>query len=81
MLAMAFATEYSLEKVLAGIFIGVLLNHGIAVALGNYISSLIPISTIQIFAGFLFVVFALWMFLAIVKYNFWQSKIQLPAPS
>lgn len=59
-LAMAFATKFPVKKVLMGIFIGSLLNHGLAVLLGSYISILIPINTIQIIAGFAFVGFSLW---------------------
>lgn len=59
LLAMAFATRYSVKKVIIGIFIGAVLNHGIAVALGNYISSFIPIAFIQVIAGFVFIVFSL----------------------
>ncbi len=59
-LAMAFATRYSVKKVLLGIFLGAFLNHGLAVALGSYISRVIPINTIQIIAGFAFVGFSLW---------------------
>ena len=59
-LAMAFATQYTVGRVLLGVFIGSLLNHGIAVALGSYLSNLIPIQAIQIIAGISFVGFALW---------------------
>ncbi|MDW7671466.1 MAG: TMEM165/GDT1 family protein [Bacillota bacterium] len=59
-LAMAFATQYPVKKVLAGIFAGVLLNHGLAVVLGSLLSTLIPLNSIQIIAGFAFVGFALW---------------------
>lgn len=59
-LAMAFATRYKVRKVLLGIFIGSLLNHGVAVALGSYMSKLIPINIIQIVAGTSFIGFALW---------------------
>ncbi|TCO78661.1 TMEM165/GDT1 family protein [Marinisporobacter balticus] len=59
-LAMAFATQFKVYEVLAGVFIGSLLNHGIAVALGAYLSNLIPMGAIQIVAGFLFIGFALW---------------------
>ena len=37
-LAMAFATRFPVRKVLIGIGLGVLLNHGLAVALGSYLS-------------------------------------------
>ncbi|MDF2615107.1 MAG: hypothetical protein K0S71_2893 [Clostridia bacterium] len=59
-LAMAFATRFPVKKVLLGIFLGSFLNHGLAVMLGSYISNFIPISTIQIIAGFAFVGFSLW---------------------
>jgi Ca2+/H+ antiporter, TMEM165/GDT1 family len=59
-LAMAFATKYPVKKVLAGIFLGVLINHGIAVFLGSYISGFIPINIVQSVAGFAFIGFAIW---------------------
>ncbi len=59
-LAMAFATKYPVKKVLLGIFIGAFLNHGIAVALGAYISDFFPLGVIQIVAGFAFIAFAFW---------------------
>jgi len=59
-LAMAFATKYDIKKVLLGIFIGSLLNHGLAVLFGNSLSLFIPTNTLQILAGFAFVSFALW---------------------
>lgn len=59
-LAMAFATRFPVKKVLVGIFLGSLLNHGLAVILGRFIQSLIPINAIQIIAGFAFVGFSLW---------------------
>lgn len=59
-LAMAFATRFPVKKVLLGIFLGSLLNHGLAVILGSYISSFIPVNTIQIAAGFVFIAFSLW---------------------
>jgi len=59
-LAMAFATRFPLRKVMIGIGFGVFLNHGLAVALGSYLSRLVPISTVQMIAGAAFVGFALW---------------------
>lgn len=59
-LAMAFATKYPVKKVLLGILIGSFLNHALAVLLGNYLSSVIPINLLQVIAGFAFVGFALW---------------------
>jgi putative Ca2+/H+ antiporter (TMEM165/GDT1 family) len=59
-LAMAFATKFPVKKVLAGIFIGCLLNHGLAVIFGRCISEFIPINIVQIIAGLAFIGFALW---------------------
>jgi len=59
-LAMAFATKFPAKKVLAGIFAGCLINHGLAVLLGTSISRFVPMNTVQIFAGFAFVAFAIW---------------------
>ncbi len=59
-LAMTFATQYKVQKVLLGVLIGSALNHGIAIALGSYLSSVIPLDKIQLVAGLMFVVFGLW---------------------
>ena len=59
-LAMTFATKYPVKKVLLGIAIGSFLNHGLAVILGSLLSTIIPNNTIQMFAGVVFIFFALW---------------------
>lgn len=59
-LAMAFATKYSTSRVLLGVLIGSFLNHGLAIALGAYLSNFIPLDTVQVIAGFAFVGFGLW---------------------
>ncbi|WP_427339619.1 TMEM165/GDT1 family protein [Caloranaerobacter sp. DY30410] len=59
-LAMSFATQFSVKSVLFGVFIGSFLNHGLAVILGTCLSSIIPVNFIQVLAGFLFIGFALW---------------------
>ncbi len=59
-LAMAFATKYSVKKVLLGIGIGSFLNHGLAVALGSQLVRVIPMNWIQVVAGLAFVVFGIW---------------------
>jgi putative Ca2+/H+ antiporter (TMEM165/GDT1 family) len=59
-LALAFATQFGVKEVLLGVFIGSLLNHGLAVIVGTYLSSVIPIDIIQIIAGLSFLGFALW---------------------
>ncbi|SNS27802.1 Putative Ca2+/H+ antiporter, TMEM165/GDT1 family [Anaerovirgula multivorans] len=60
MLAMAFATKYSLGKVLLGVFIGAALNHGLAALLGTYLTNVIPIHTIKLLAALAFIGFGLW---------------------
>jgi len=63
-LAMAFATQYPVKKVLLGIMLGSFLNHGIAVLMGRFIATYVPIDSIQIVAGIAFIAFALWTLLA-----------------
>ena len=58
-LAMAFATQFMIKEVLLGVCLGSLLNHGIAVVLGAYLSHIIPQDAVQIAAGFLFIGFGL----------------------
>lgn len=59
-LAMAFATRFPVKKVLLGILIGSFLNHGLAVALGSFLSTKLPINIIQMVAGVAFILFAIW---------------------
>ncbi|MBS4534058.1 TMEM165/GDT1 family protein [Clostridium sp. D2Q-14] len=59
-LAMTFATQYKVKKVLLGVFIGSFLNHGIAIVLGSYLGGMIPINNVQIIAGILFIFFGIW---------------------
>lgn len=59
-IAMTFATQYKATKVLIGVMIGVALNHGLAIILGAYLSNVIPLNTVQIVAGGLFILFGLW---------------------
>lgn len=61
LLAMAFATKYKASKVLIGVFIATVLNHALAVALGNFITRYQGISLwIQIIASLSFIFFGLW---------------------
>lgn len=60
LLAMAMASKYKASKVMLGVLIATILNHALAVALGSYLSSLIPMDTIKIVAGISFLVFGLW---------------------
>ncbi len=59
-LAMAFATRFPVKKVLLGIAIGSFLNHGLAVLLGSFLSTIVPINTVQMIAGIAFIGFAIW---------------------
>ncbi|NLI91514.1 MAG: TMEM165/GDT1 family protein [Peptococcaceae bacterium] len=60
LLGMAFATRYKATTVLLGVLIATLLNHLLAVALGDFLTNFIPLSTIQLVAAFSFVFFGLW---------------------
>jgi putative Ca2+/H+ antiporter (TMEM165/GDT1 family) len=60
LLAMAFATRYKASTVLWGVFVATLLNHFLAVYLGNYLTNFIPLHYIQIAAAVSFILFGLW---------------------
>lgn len=61
LLAMAFATRYKASKVLAGVFIATVLNHALAVAVGNLITKFQSVEVwIQGVAAISFVFFGLW---------------------
>lgn len=59
-LAMMFATKFPMRKVFLGIFIGSFLNHGLAVAFGSLLGSLIEPYVLQVVAGAAFLGFAIW---------------------
>jgi len=60
LLAMAFATRYKASVVLWGVLVATLLNHFMAVSLGNYLTVFVPIHFIQIIAAASFILFGLW---------------------
>ncbi|OPJ65096.1 TMEM165/GDT1 family protein [Clostridium oryzae] len=60
LLAMAMAGKYKIKQVLLGVFVATVVNHGIAVAAGKYLGSLIPMGTIRIVAAASFILFGLW---------------------
>ncbi|TCT16138.1 putative Ca2+/H+ antiporter (TMEM165/GDT1 family) [Natranaerovirga pectinivora] len=60
LLAMTFATKYSLGKVVMGVLLGSLLNHGLAALLGAYLTNVIPIDIVKIIAALAFVFFGIW---------------------
>lgn len=61
LLAMAFASKFKASKVLVGVFIATVLNHGLAVAAGNYITRWEGATLwIQGIAALSFIFFGLW---------------------
>ncbi|NLY46297.1 MAG: TMEM165/GDT1 family protein [Tissierella sp.] len=58
-IAMTFATQYRKKDVLAGVAIAAILNHGLAIVLGRYLSKVIPLNLVQILGGFVFIIFGL----------------------
>lgn len=60
LLAMAFAAKYSVSKVLLGVFIATILNNTLAVAVGRFLTKIIPLDLISFIAAFSFIVFGLW---------------------
>jgi len=60
LLAMAFATRFKAKEVLIGVFLATILNHALAVALGEFLTTKIPMSYIQVTAAISFIGFGLW---------------------
>lgn len=60
LLAMAFATKYSVYKVLFGVFLATLLNNSLAVGVGHFLTTIIPLDVISFLAAISFIVFGLW---------------------
>ena len=59
LVAMAFAAKYNAWKVVLGVFAAVSVLNFIAVILGSYITSVIPLNIIRIVAAAVFIVFGL----------------------
>ena len=60
LLAMAMATKYKVGKVMLGVLIATVLNHGLAVAAGAFLGDLIPLGIVKIVAAVAFLLFGLW---------------------
>lgn len=60
LLAMAFACRFRWQTVMWGVLVATVLNHLFAVLVGNYLTALIPLSTIQIGAAISFIAFGIW---------------------
>ncbi len=61
LLAMAFSVKYKIYKVMLGVFLATVLNHGLAVVFGNLITRFGPLHIwVQITAAVSFIFFGLW---------------------
>lgn len=60
LLAMAFAARYSAQKVLLAVFLATLLNHGLAVLAGRFLTTVVPLDIISLCAAVSFIIFGLW---------------------
>jgi len=60
LLAMAFAARYSPTKVLIAVFLATIFNHALAVAVGRFLTVIIPLHIISLVAALSFIVFGLW---------------------
>jgi putative Ca2+/H+ antiporter (TMEM165/GDT1 family) len=60
LLAMAMASKYKVKHVMMGVLIATILNHALAVAVGNYLGNVIPMDIIKIVAAVSFLAFGLW---------------------
>jgi Ca2+/H+ antiporter, TMEM165/GDT1 family len=60
LLAMAMAGKYKAKQVLMGVLVATILNHALAVALGSYLSSLVPMNVVKVVAAAAFLAFGLW---------------------
>ena len=60
LLAMAFATRFRWHIVLLGIFVAIAADHLIAVIVGHYLGSIIPIQYVKIGTSVSFILFGLW---------------------
>lgn len=60
LLAMAFATRYSAQKVLIAVFLATAVNHALAVLVGQFLVTVIPLDVISFVASLSFVIFGLW---------------------
>src|SRR5215813_1210475 len=60
LVALAFATRYAAQTVLAGVFAATLLVHLFSVVLGELIGLALPVFWVKLLAGAAFVGFGLW---------------------
>jgi len=72
-IAMTFATQYTISQVLGGVAIGVFFNHGIAIVLGSILGSYLNPSIFDLVSGGLFVFFG-WNALKLEESDDIQSR-------
>ncbi len=60
LLAIAMASKYKVRQVMLGVLIATVLNHALAVAMGSWLSSVVPMDIVKIVAGVAFLIFGLW---------------------
>jgi putative Ca2+/H+ antiporter (TMEM165/GDT1 family) len=60
LLAMAFAAKYRADKVILAVFFATLLNHSLAVAVGKFLTVVVPMEIISFVAAVSFIFFGLW---------------------
>lgn len=60
LLAMAFACRYKAYQVLTAVFLATLLNHLLAVIAGRFLTSIVPLDVISLFAALSFILFGVW---------------------
>lgn len=60
LLAMAFASRFNPYKVLFAVFIATIINHGLAVLAGHFLTTVVPMDIVSFIAALSFIVFGLW---------------------
>lgn len=60
LLAMAFATRFPAKAVMWGVLFATVLNHALAVAVGNYLGTSFDMQLVQMIAAASFILFGLW---------------------
>jgi Ca2+/H+ antiporter, TMEM165/GDT1 family len=60
LLAMAFASRFRWQTVLWGVLAATAANHLFAVVVGNYLTNIVPLTSIRIAASISFILFGLW---------------------
>jgi len=60
LLAMAFASRFRWQAVISGVFVATLVNHFLAVVVGNYLDRFLPMEQVKMAASASFILFGLW---------------------